>query len=107
MSSQRGRNVTMKIHPSPVNRRSGSAAVELAVCLPLLLVIITGLWEVGRMVQAQQLIANAAREGGRQAAAGQTDDTTIKNYVATYMSMNGFTGITASNVTLTNITSSS
>ena len=51
-------------------KRTGTAAVELAVCLPFLLVLILGIWEVGRMVMVQQLIANAAREGGRQAAAG-------------------------------------
>ncbi len=97
----------MKFQLKKINRRTGTAAVELAVCLPLLLVILSGLWEVGRMVQAQQIIANAAREGGRRAAAGVVDDATIKQYVATYMTVNGLTGVTASNVTLTNLTSSS
>jgi len=40
--------------------------------LPFLLSTIAGIWEVGRMVSAQQIIANAAREGGREVAAGQT-----------------------------------
>src|SRR5688572_29508722 len=87
--------------------RHGAAAVELAVCLPLLLIVLIGLWEVGRMVQAQQLIANAAREGGRMAAAGQKDDATIKQYVANYLTMNGIPGVAVSDVTLTNMTSAS
>jgi Flp pilus assembly protein TadG len=85
-------------------RRSGSAAVELAVCLPFLLVVITGVWEVGRMVQVQQLVANAAREGGRQASGGQKDPTTLRQYVVNYMNMNGLTAVDLSMVTLTNIT---
>ena len=85
-------------------RRTAAAAVELAICLPFLLIVISGIWEVGRMVQAQQLIANAAREGGRQAAAGVNDNATICQYVVNYMTMNGLTGVTTSNVTLTNIT---
>ena len=87
-------------------RRSGTAAVELAVCLPFLLVVITGVWEVGRMVQVQQLVANAAREGGRQASAGQKDPTTVRQYVVNYMNMNGVTGVDLTMVTLTNITNS-
>jgi Flp pilus assembly protein TadG len=39
--------------------------------LPLILSIVAGLWEVGRVVEVQQLLANAAREAGRQAATGQ------------------------------------
>jgi Flp pilus assembly protein TadG len=81
--------------------------VELAVCLPFLVVVLLGIWEVGRMVSAQQIVANAAREGGREVAAGQTTAATIKQYVATYCNMNGLTGVTSSMVTLTNVTNPS
>jgi Flp pilus assembly protein TadG len=87
--------------------RRGVAAVELAVILPFLLIIVFGVWEVGRMVQAQQLIANAVREGGRQAAAGRSDATTVRQYVVNYLNMNGLTGVTLSDVTLTNLTNAS
>lgn len=87
--------------------RVGAAAVELAVCLPLLLIIVFGIWEVGRMVTAQQLIANAAREGGRQAAAGLVDATTVRQFVVNYLNMNGLTGVTLQDVTLTNLTDAS
>ena len=84
--------------------RNGSAAVELAVCLPFLLIVLSGIWEVGRMVSAQQIIANAAREGGREIAAGQTSSATVQQYVVNYCNMNGLTGVTTSMVTLTNVT---
>ena len=87
-------------------KRRGSAAVELAVCLPFLLIVILGIWEVGRMVSAQQIVANAAREGGREIAAGQTSAATIQQYVVNYCNMNGLTGVTTSMVTLTNVTNS-
>jgi Flp pilus assembly protein TadG len=96
----------MRMRKSPGMTRSGTAAVELAVCLPMLLIVITGVWEVGRMVQAQAIIANAAREGGRQAAAGLTNNATIVQNVVNDMNMNGLTGVTTSMVTLTNQTSS-
>jgi Flp pilus assembly protein TadG len=59
--------------PRPSPPRRGAAAVELAVLLALLLVpLIIGVWEVGRLVHVQQLVSNAAREGARVAAQGYT-----------------------------------
>jgi Flp pilus assembly protein TadG len=87
--------------------RTGTAAVELAVCLPFLLVLIAGVWEVGRMVQAEQIIANGAREGAREIAAGQSSAATVKQYVVNYCNINGLTNVDASMVTLSNITNAS
>ena len=95
----------MLIRKRPMPRRTATAAVELAVCLPMLVIVLTGIWEVGRMVQVQNLIANAAREGGRQAAAGLNNNATICQNVTNYLNMNGLTNVTVNNVTLTNLTS--
>ena len=94
----------MMLRNRPAPRRNATAAVELAVCLPLLLTIMLGVWEVGRMVQVQQLIANAAREGGRQASAGQQSSATVQAYVVSYLNMNGLANVDTTMVTLTNIT---
>ena len=51
-------------------RREGVAAVEAAFVLPFLLLILFGVWELGRLVQLTQVVSNAAREGGRLSAAG-------------------------------------
>jgi Flp pilus assembly protein TadG len=51
-------------------RRHGIAAVELAIVLPFLLVLLLGLWEVGRVVMVHNVMTNAAYEGGRLAATG-------------------------------------
>jgi ABC-2 type transport system ATP-binding protein len=45
--------------------RRGVAVVELAVLLPFLLVVLLGIWEVGRLIEVQQILNNAAREGAR------------------------------------------
>jgi Flp pilus assembly protein TadG len=51
--------------------RRGAAAVEFAVVMPLLLLLLLGTWEVGRLVQVDAILSNAAREGARVAAQGQ------------------------------------
>lgn len=49
--------------------RRGGAAVEFAVVLTLVLMpTLIGVWEVGRLVQVQQIVASSAREGARLAA---------------------------------------
>lgn len=58
------------------NRRSGAMAVEFAFVLPLLFTLLVGTWEVGRVIQVEQVLANAAREGARVAAQGQTINLT-------------------------------
>jgi len=83
----------MTLRSNPISQRRGTAAVELAVSAPLLLILLSGVWEVGRMVSAQQLIANAAREGGREVAAGRQSAATIKQYVVNYCNMNGLSNM--------------
>jgi Flp pilus assembly protein TadG len=53
--------------------RRGVAAVETAVVLNFFLVpLLIGIWEMGRLVQVQQIVANSAREGARLAAQAKT-----------------------------------
>lgn len=57
---------------STAARRAGVATVEAAVVLALLLVpVLLGVWEVGRLIYCQQVVTNAAREGARLAAQGR------------------------------------
>jgi Flp pilus assembly protein TadG len=53
--------------------RRGVAAVEFGlVTMLFILPLLIGVWEVGRLVQVQQIVSNAAREGARLAAQGYT-----------------------------------
>jgi len=53
---------------SSIKRRQAVAAVELAVVLPLLITLLVGVWEIGRLIQLQQIMNQAAREGARLAS---------------------------------------
>ena len=53
-------------HPNP--HRRGVAAVEFAVVLPFLLLLLVGIWELGRIIHVQIILNNAARDGARLAA---------------------------------------
>lgn len=69
--------------------RPGVAIVEFAVTFPILLVLILGIWELGRMIQVQQVVNNAAREGARQASTGARTVSQIQTYVTSYLQSNG------------------
>ena len=68
------------LHPTEFRRR-----VDCALALLLVVLLLLGLLEVGRLVQVTQIMENAAREGARQASSGQKtyDDvtTTVTNYL--------------------------
>jgi len=49
----------------------GAAAVEFALLLPLLLLVVFGIIDFGRAINAQITLTQAAREGARLAALGQ------------------------------------
>jgi Flp pilus assembly protein TadG len=55
---------------APDSRDRGAAAVEFALLLPVLLLIIFGVIDFGRAINAQITLTQAAREGARLAALG-------------------------------------
>jgi Flp pilus assembly protein TadG len=68
---------------------SGQALVELALALPLLLLILVGIFEFGRAYSIKQSIVNAAREGARTAVVQTTvDSAAILTVINTYLSSN-------------------
>jgi len=71
------------------DRRDGVAAVEFGLTMPLLLIILVGIWEVGRMVQVKQIVSNAAREGARQASTGSRDYDAVNESVQAYLRNSG------------------
>ncbi|HEY2640820.1 MAG TPA: TadE family protein [Streptosporangiaceae bacterium] len=55
-----------------VSSDRGAAAVEFALLLPLLVLIVFGLIDFGRAINAQITLTQAAREGARSLALGQS-----------------------------------
>jgi Flp pilus assembly protein TadG len=64
------------------------AAVEFAFLAPLLLILLFGLWQVGRIVEVVQLMDNAAREGARLASQAQ-----IINQVGAFTQIHASSGL--------------
>ncbi len=70
-------------------RRRAVAAVEFAAVLPLILTLLLGIWEVGRLIEIQQFLENATREGARQAATGQLTDAQVQQVVLQALAAEG------------------
>jgi hypothetical protein len=60
-----------------MSSRRAVAAIELAlVTAGVLIPLMFGVWEIGRMIQVRQILSNSAREGARLAAQGYTIGST-------------------------------
>jgi Flp pilus assembly protein TadG len=53
--------------------RKGQSLVEAAIIMPVMLLLIMGIIDFGLLFNNYILISNAAREGARKAALGETD----------------------------------
>jgi Flp pilus assembly protein TadG len=89
----------------PPSNNRGTAAVELALTFPLLLLILMGLWEVGRLVEVRQLVSGAAREAGRQASTGSKSAAEVQADAINYLQKAGL-NTNGTTVTFTNVTNS-
>lgn len=58
------------------NSARGNAVVEFALVLPILLLVLFGITELGRMVMTKNVLATASREGARYAAVHSESDST-------------------------------
>jgi hypothetical protein len=65
--------------------------------------ILSGLWEVGRIVEVQQVLFNAAREAARPAATGQYTNAQVQQVALSYtkFGLNDTNGTMTQNATVT------
>jgi Flp pilus assembly protein TadG len=79
-----------RILPSSVHGGSGAdrgaTVVEFALLLPMLLLIVLGIIDFGRMLNAQVTLTQAAREGARLVALGQPNVASRTQAAATGLS---------------------
>jgi cell division protein FtsB len=70
--------------PRQSAERRGTATVETALVLPLLLLFFFGIFEYGQYLSVQQVIENAARSGARYAVVNTSTATTaqVQSYVS-------------------------
>ncbi|MGL4550336.1 MAG: TadE/TadG family type IV pilus assembly protein [Gemmataceae bacterium] len=99
----------MRRNSNARTRRTAVAAVECAFLLPVLMVLVLGVWEIGRLIQIAQLANNAAREGARQASSAKYTIAQVRQATFEYLKNSGVPlhdTLDSSSVTLstTNIT---
>jgi Flp pilus assembly protein TadG len=84
-------------------QRRAAAAVELAVTLPVILTMLVGLWESARIIEVQQVLLNAAREGARQAATGEMNNAKVQQVTLQYLqvALNDTSGTMTQNAVIT------
>ena len=80
------------------DRRRGAAALEFAVCAPVLLTFVFGIIEFARAVQLQQSVRQAAFEGAR---AGVALDADASDAIAAATADLAAVGITDATITVT------
>lgn len=61
-----------------VREEGGQASVELALVLPLVMVLLLGMVQVGLLVRDQILVVHAAREAAREAAVDPAPDAAAR-----------------------------
>ena len=66
-------------------RRSGAAAVELALVLPIFMMVVWGIVEFGRAMMVGQLVTNAARHGARFAVVDGSSNTEVNSAVKDFL----------------------
>ena len=66
-------------------RRRGVVALELGLVLPIFLIIVFAIVELGRALMVQQIITNGAREGARLAVIPGTTDQQVYDAIDNYL----------------------
>lgn len=75
--------------PRTSARGEGTATAELALLLPMILLLVMGALEFGHVFQAWVVVNNAAREGARYAAVGMSANDVRSGVVLTYLEQSG------------------
>lgn len=79
----------------------GTALLEVAMTLPVLLLVTVGIMEFGRAYQTQQVLTNAAREGARVAVLPVQPAGAVEARVAAYLSAGQIGNPASATVTVT------
>ena len=84
----------LRSHIHRGQKRRGAAALEMAIVLGLLILLVFGIIEMGRAIMVNQVITNAAREGARRAVITGATNTQVERRIDAYLADAGITGYT-------------
>jgi len=71
----------------------GQAIIEFALTLPLLLLVVMGIFDFGLMFQKYEAVTNAAREGARIGVLPDYTPTHAQQRALAYLAASGMTGM--------------
>lgn len=83
---------------SSLRGERGSELIELALALPILLLVLAGIMDFGFLFERFEVVTNAAREGARMAVLSTSSGystTDVQNRVSSYLTTSGLTGSSA------------
>ncbi|MBD3672670.1 MAG: pilus assembly protein [Planctomycetaceae bacterium] len=100
----------LRSKPIAPHKRNAVAAVEMAVSLPLLVLLLLGTIDLGQFMNVGQVVSNASRIGARKASVHRTKDISevkaeVLNYLGYYFpnqSASTLSGATTVKVALEN-----
>jgi Flp pilus assembly protein TadG len=76
-----------------LRNQRGTALLETAITLPIILFVSVAIFEFGRAYQVQQVLTNAAREGARIAVLEGVTDDDVRTRVRNYLSDGGLVAV--------------
>src|SRR5438876_9454530 len=79
----------------------GTALIETALTLPLILLVSVSIFEFGRAYQMEQVLTNAAREGARVAVLPGSSSSDVQGRVVAYLNSGQVPNASTASVTLT------
>ena len=83
-----------------MKNQRGSALIETAITIPIVLLVSVAVFEFGRAYQTWQVLTNAAREGARVAVLAGTTDQQVIDTVRNYLSTGRLTNAGAASVNI-------
>jgi Flp pilus assembly protein TadG len=91
------------VRPGAASRaRRGAVVAECALILPLMALIMVGMFELGRAVMVKDVLSDAARKGCRRAVVPGMDNTKVTKDVTGVLQANNITTVNAKVVVLVN-----
>lgn len=82
-------------HTQISSQETGQALIEMVLILPLILLIMAGVFDFGRVIHAYVVVENATREAAFAGAAEQLSDANLRNLIDAELLRGGVTTGTA------------
>jgi Flp pilus assembly protein TadG len=84
--------MAVRLLPSRWRSARGAELIEFAIVVPLLLLLLAGIFDFGMMFRTFEAVTNAAREGARVGVLPGYADADIQERVDAYMAVSGLAG---------------